>query len=398
MSRAFSKAKEFRRFLFLMGLTVLAFSYAMFQGGFVSWFLIYSFFPIAFYAFMLFFYPLCIKGERTFSKQEFLFQEQVRVQITLSRKNRFPLFYMVAEEMISSSSLLSEQQIKKVLVPGFKKKLAFSYEISQMPRGEHHFTGIRVKTGDLFGLIEKEKQIPIENKIVVYPSFEELQYRPISGSAGQGSAMTARAYQNQDTSMSVGIRSYQPGDRLSLINWKATAKRNSLMTKEFEQYRSHDVMIVMDCTPSAQFETVVSFTASAIKGIIRSGVQVGLLTASDNGRSFAIRGGEGQEQQLFYHLATIKEAGTISFAKVLENETAFIQQSRTLLLVTVQLTEKVIERARYYSSQGQFVIVFLAAGSQNDLEHKLVQQERGIKVCMVHTGQFAKAFSEVSRA
>lgn len=399
MSRAFLKTKEFRRFLFLIGLTVLAFSYAMFQGGFVSWFLFYSFLPFAFYAFILFFYPLVLKGKRTFSKQEFLFHEPVRTQITLSRKHRFPLFYIIVEEVISNSPLFSEQQMKRALVPGFKRELTFSYEISHMPRGEHHFTGIRVKTSDLFGLIEKEKQIPIENKIVVYPPFEELQYRPISGSSGQGSAMrAARVYQNEDTSISVGIRSYQPGDRLSLINWKATAKRNSLMTKEFEQHRSHDVMIVMDCTPSAQFETVVSFTASAVKGIIRSGAQVGLLTTGDEGRSFRVQGGAGHEQQLFYHLAAVKAANTVSFASFLENERALVQKSSTLLLVTSQLTEKVTERARYYSSQGQSVIVFLVDGSETNSERRLVGRENGIKVCLVQQGQFAKAFSEVSSA
>ncbi|WP_050180041.1 DUF58 domain-containing protein [Domibacillus robiginosus] len=399
MSKAFSKTKEFRRFLLLIALTVLAFSYAMFQGGFVSWFLFYSFLPAAFYAFILFFYPLSLKGKRTFSKQEFLFDEQVRIQITLLRKNRFPLFYIVAEEMIENSPLLSEQQRKRALVPGFKKEFTFDYEISRMPRGEHHFTGIRVKTGDLFGFIEKEKQIPIENKIVVYPSFEELQYRPLSGSAAYGSAARARrGYQNEDMSMSVGIRSYQPGDRLSLINWKATAKRNSLMTKEFEQHQSHNIMIVMDCTPSAQFETVVSFTASAIKGIIPSGAQVGLLTADDDRRHFGVRGGEKHEQQLFYHLATIKETSTVSFASILENEAAIIQQSSTLLLVTSQLTEGALERARYYSSQGQSVIVFLADGSQATSESRPAQQWGGISVCIVRKGQFAKAFSEVSSA
>lgn len=398
MSRAFLKWKEFHRFLFLIGLMVTAFSYAMFQGGFVSWFLFYSFLPIALYAVMLFFYPLSFHGERVVSKQKVSFHEQVHIEITLSRKNRFPLFTIIAEEVISSSPLPSEQQMKKALVPGWKKTLAFNYEISRMPRGEYHFTGIRVKTSDLFGLIEKEKQIPIEDKIVVYPFFEELRYRPISGSAGQGSARRAkRADQNEDTPMSVGIRSYQPGDRLSLINWKATAKRNSLMTKEFEQPQSHDVMIVMDCMPSAQFETVVSFTASAVKGIIRSGAQVGLLTASNEIRRFAIRGGEGHEQQIFHHLAIINEANTAALANVLENQTAFIQQGGTLLLVTAQLGEKVMERARYFSSQGQSVIVFFVAGSQTHSEHKLVQQSRGIKICMVQEGQFAKAFLEVGR-
>ena len=50
--------------------------------------------------------------------------------------------------------------------------------------------------------------------------------------------------------MVVGIREYQPGDRLSWINWKASAKRNGMVTKEFETGQSTDVLLVMDSTPS----------------------------------------------------------------------------------------------------------------------------------------------------
>lgn len=397
MSKVQVKTKELLRFLLLIGLALLAFSYAMFQGGFVSWFLFFSFLPPALYAISLFLYSFSYHGERTFSKDTFLFHEPVRMHVALYRESRFPLFYLIAAEQLQHSSLLSDPQTKTVLSPGFKKKLTFTYEIDQMPRGEHHFTGIRLKTGDLFGLIVKEQQIPVENKIVVYPPLEDIQYRPPASSGDHGAAMTtASSYQHRDSSMAVGIRSYQPGDRLSLINWKATAKRSSLMTKEFEQHQSHDVMMVMDCTPSPQFEEAVSFTASAVKGIIRSGAQVGLLTVSDKRRYFQTDSSAGHEQQLFHHLATIQESGTASFAAVLEKEAAILQQNSTLLLVTTQLTKEAAERVRFYSGQGQSVAVFVVAGETAPATEQ-IHQPYGINVCVVQKGQFARAFAEVSR-
>ncbi|MCP3763530.1 DUF58 domain-containing protein [Domibacillus sp. A3M-37] len=398
MNKAFLKMKESGGFIFLIGLTILAFSYAMFQGGFVSWFLFYSSLPFIIYAFSLFFYPLSCTAERMLSKQEFIFNESVRIQLTVVRKSRFPLFYMILEEQAEESFTLKEKQQQKILLlPGFKKTLQFEYEIDQLPRGEHHFTGIRMKTGDLFGFIEKEKLIPLENKIVVYPLYEELSYRPFAGQVDQGTAITnRRVYRDQDMAMSVGIRNYLPGDRLSLINWKATAKRNDLMTKEFEQHRSHDLMIVMDCTPAPQFETVVSFTASAIRGMIRTGTQVGLLTVSDERRSFTIRGGDVQGQRLFYHLAKIKDKSAVSFARVLEKETFLAQQGRTLMLVTSQLTEEVVERARYYSRRSQSVIIFLINGKQGAGPDIRITAATGIQIRVVQEGQFGKTFSEVN--
>ena len=112
--------------------------------------------------------------------------------------------------------------------------------------------------------------------------------------------MTAsRERVQRDTSMAVGVRDYQPGDRFSWINWKASAKRNEIMTKEFEQRQSHDVFVVMDCAPDKHFEAIVSFTASLLRAVLKKGAQTGLLTVSDERASFRIEGGESNCSSCF---------------------------------------------------------------------------------------------------
>ena len=63
-------------------------------------------------------------------------------------------------------------------------------------------------------------------------------------------ALSANINLVKDSTISVGVRDYKPGDRFSWIDWKATARTNNIMTKEFEQQRSHNIMIFMDRTPS----------------------------------------------------------------------------------------------------------------------------------------------------
>ena len=45
---------------------------------------------------------------------------------------------------------------KVILFPGLKRNISFQYAIDTIPRGEHTFSSVRVKTGDLFGMMEKE--------------------------------------------------------------------------------------------------------------------------------------------------------------------------------------------------------------------------------------------------
>ena len=52
------KVKIFTKGIYPFILLIATFMFAMFQGGFVSWFLFYTFLPFVLYSFVLFFYPL----------------------------------------------------------------------------------------------------------------------------------------------------------------------------------------------------------------------------------------------------------------------------------------------------------------------------------------------------
>jgi uncharacterized protein (DUF58 family) len=387
----------------LLLLILLTFSYAMFQGGFVSWFLFYSFLPFALYALALSFYSLKdFEAERVFVKTEYHAGETVKIRVNLTRAKAFPLFYMVIEDC--SDKPLSYARRKKIaktfIFPGFRKEISFRYLIEEIPRGEHFFRTIRIKTGDPLGLIEKEKILPLENKILVYPAYEELIYRPLENHYDQGMTASKNRVQ-RDTSMAIGIREYQPGDRFSWINWKATAKRNEIMTKEFEQRQSHDVYIMMDCAPDPRFEVIVSFTASMIRAILRKGAQAGLLTSGKERGAFPIRGGESQLLELFYHLAKVKDDSPVTIDRVVEAERFLIQQNVTLMFVTARLTKPFIEKAGFYAERKTSCILFLIknageTATRQELSLKAAANARGMKVFFVQDGQFQDAFSEVS--
>ncbi|MEC3421551.1 DUF58 domain-containing protein, partial [Bacillus cereus] len=71
---------------------VLTFVYAMFQGGFVSWFLFYSTIPIALYSLLLPFYALWDAEVRRITNQNgYVVGEQFISTITIKRKFPFPL-------------------------------------------------------------------------------------------------------------------------------------------------------------------------------------------------------------------------------------------------------------------------------------------------------------------
>lgn len=93
------------KFIGLIGLVAASFSFAMFQGGFVSWFLFGSFLPIAFYSILLNFYPIKrISIKRVLDKTEYVNGEMVSVKIHITLPYRIPLVYLFIKDEVSERS------------------------------------------------------------------------------------------------------------------------------------------------------------------------------------------------------------------------------------------------------------------------------------------------------
>lgn len=405
MKSLFRKLLKVWKLLVLFLLILLTYSYAMFQGGFVSWFLFYSFLPFALFALMVAIYPLkSYTAERKFLKNEYNAGESLKVTVLIRRKSTFPLLFIVVEDCLNGKLQNSQKGLSKgktILFPGLKKEMVWEYEIDTLPRGEHLLQAIRIKTGDLLGLYEKEKFISVEDKIIVYPSFEDIIYRPYENQYEQGMTSSRERVQ-RDTSMAIGIREYQPGDRFSWINWKASAKRNEIMTKEFEQRQSHDVFLLLDCSPNNRFEAMVSFTASLTRAILRKGAQVGFLACADERMAIPISGGENQQLLIFYQLAKINDESSVSFDRVIKTESTAWMQSSILMLITSQLSSQLIDTAGILTSNRRAVTIFLVKNekeslTKGELALKAAANARGLRIVLVQDGHFAAAFrSEVA--
>ncbi|KEZ49514.1 DUF58 domain-containing protein [Metabacillus indicus] len=404
MKSFFLKIRYVWKLVSLLFFTAVTFAYAMFQGGFVSWFLFYSFMPISLYSLLVALCPLrTFEVTRAINQEQFSVGEKLIGTITIERAFPFPLFYLVVEDVLPEklSKLMEMQEPKKLLYPWFKKKIIMSYELSRMPRGEHRFTQVRVRTGDLFGLIDKEVTFDAENYFLVYPHSVDLSYRQNEKQFEQGAA-SSKAKFWQDTTMAIGIRDYQPGDRFSWIDWKSTARRDRIMTKEFEQMQSHDVVVMMDRTPSDVFEEIVTFSASLAKSIIKSGAKLGFVSIGSEKSIFSIGETEQHLQQIYYHLAkTDCDSGT-SFAEIAETELPVWQsKNATPLLVTSALSLDLVRKLERLGSRSHATLVFLVKkeGERITSEEKVMMDrliKRKIITKAVGAGRFEEAFKEVS--
>ncbi|MGG2015212.1 DUF58 domain-containing protein [Bacillus sp. S10(2024)] len=404
MKRVLGTVYHVAKLLLIPLCLVLTFVYAMLQGGFVSWFLFYSTIPFWLYSLLLPFFALRdVEVSRITNQKEYMAGEVFISTITIKRKLPFPILYLVVEDELPPhfTSCTQTKANKTILFPGLKRTFSFQYAIDTIPRGEHTFSSVRIKTGDLFGITEKETTFSVSDTFLVYPRYVDIKYRQLENHFEQG-ALSANIYLAKDSTVSVGVRDYIPGDRFSWIDWKTTARTNNIMTKEFEEQRSNNVMIFMDRTPSPLFELVVSFTASVVKAVLKQNSPASFVSVGKERTIFPLDNGDIQLQQIFFHLAKVQADSIFPFSQCVEMELRKMYQPITIFLVTSDLSPDIQKAADCAATKNRKLMVFVVKEKANQLSHRELRiletlQKRKIIVKVVYENQYTNAFFEVNK-
>ncbi|MGE7768396.1 DUF58 domain-containing protein [Peribacillus sp. NPDC096540] len=397
MRNLISILKENMSVIGLLLLMAISFSFAMFQGGFVSWFIFYTFLPFAVYSTILLFYPINnMIVERKVSKRECRAGDSVEIALTVTRKNRLPLLYMMVEEELPKGLVNWGMQRKTLVFPGFRHTFSMTYTLDNLPRGEHEFQTIRFRIGDFFGIFEKEATFNSPLKITVFPSYHELTYRDLELVFNQGQVGSTKKTQREHSVVS-GVREYQPGDQLSWINWKATARTSEIMTKEFEVQKNRDVFILLDNQESLFFEEAIVMTASFVHAMLKKGIEMGF--ASTGSRQILPTGGGGsQKRKIFYRLAKEKPSRLIAWDGSIRKE--ILPVNAALIFVVSELTLEKVELLRAFrANQGVMLFCVKNPADFTDEEKKSrsAALSQGIKVCFLKQGHLQHDRPEVMK-
>ncbi|SDJ52404.1 DUF58 domain-containing protein [Salimicrobium halophilum] len=406
------------KFLFLILLFAILFSYAMFQGGFVSWFLFYAFLPFLIYMTALLLYPLSDwKVTRRPSKRLVEAGDSVVIELEAHRSFPFPLYYMTIEEsfpdtlqredrarekFVSWDEPVVERTMKQVLFPWFQKTFRLRYRLEHVPRGDHHFGSVRVRTGDFFGFVRKEWEIDSEGQFLVYPSKRKVSFSLHSRAFEQG-ATASRSFKEKQSNMVAGLREYAPGDRMSWVDWKATARKNKMMTKEFEQEKSSESFLILNGItnegPSVKFEGAIEFAYSLLHTLSRQSQDLSFLSIGNERRLVPAIHSERQREMIRYHLAKLQPDETGDFPKEIAKEHTSLPKQAVLMIVSATFDSGIKEsllRLAPYCKQLLFFVV--TPEEEWTFENQKLAKElrdRGVYVKALTEKEWAHAEMEV---
>ncbi|MEO7308303.1 MAG: DUF58 domain-containing protein [Ferruginibacter sp.] len=128
-----------------------------------------------------------------------------------------------------------------------REQKSILYKLRPVTRGEYHFGRIIIYVRSLLGLVMRRHNIEAEEVVPVYPSFLQMRkYELLSQTTIQAEHGNKRMRKIGHSMEFEQIKEYVRGDDVRSVNWKATARKGSLMVNNYTDEKSQQVYCIID--------------------------------------------------------------------------------------------------------------------------------------------------------
>ena len=121
------------------------------------------------------------------------------------------------------------------------------YDLVPKSRGEYHFGYLHVFCSSILGLVARRYSFNHAKMVATYPSFKQLKSFDLITLSNYAQSYGLKQVRRLGHTMEFEqIKEYVLGDDFRTINWKATAKRNSLMVNQYQEEKSQPIYSIID--------------------------------------------------------------------------------------------------------------------------------------------------------
>ena len=312
--------------------------------------------------------------------------EKIEVCLKITNRGWLPLPWVRIHEGLPVA-LSGPDSFQSVISLGPSSETRLEYSINARKRGYYSIGPMFISSGDILGLGSSLRfEGGIEN-LTVYPKIVPLTAIPIPSSSPQG---TLRHTQPifEDPTRVMGKRDYVAGDSLRRVDWKSTATTGRMQVKIFEPSIALETVIFLNLKAedyhyraridSTEFAIVVA--ASISKWVVDKGQSVGL---SVNGvdpvmddrtpRFVPSRKGKGHLMRILETLARVEVSDELpAFSKVIQSQRYHLSWGTTLIVITSQVEDDLLDELYQARRAGQNVIIVLAGYvvASQEIQHR----------------------------
>jgi len=166
------------------------------------------------------------------------------VELQLKNKYPFNAFISVIDEL--PEQFQERNWIRRVTVDR-GQEATIPYQLTPVSRGEYRFYDINAYVHGPLRLVKRRYIFPAEKTVKVYPSYIQMRRYQLLAVSNRLQEAGVKSIRKIGHSLEFEqIKEYVRGDDYRTINWKATARKDSLMVNNFTDERSQQIYCLVN--------------------------------------------------------------------------------------------------------------------------------------------------------
>ncbi len=187
--------------------------------------------------------PRHLQGRRLL-EERFSVGREHPVLITLVNTGAHRILCQIFDAIPPTFTRHGERE-QTVIIPPFSQE-TLSYSVLPSLRGTFEFGQIHMKYASRLGLLWIQKVDGRREAVKVYPDLKRIRRMQIKHSKGQGAGELQKRLMGLEGTQFVGLRTYHTGDDIRKMDWKATARMETPVTRIFSYEVEQPILVLLD--------------------------------------------------------------------------------------------------------------------------------------------------------
>lgn len=249
------------------------------------------------------------------------------------------------------------------------QKVRIYEEIECKNRGAFHWGRILLRTGDIFGIFTRSWAGGDEQTLTVLP-----QIYDIGEDLGE---LFGRKYGEIPSSMHparrgssfLGVKRYDVSDGISRIHWKASARSERLLVKQFQEQKMSEFTILINLNekdyagkgPDSSSEKAITLAASLASVGTRKGHGVGLKVYGQETMSIPVGYGKGHFSLMLKSLVKAQSGENMSAAELIGDDIRMLSKNGCPFVIVGNVESELASNLIRLNSRGQRIVLLVLA-------------------------------------
>jgi len=267
--------------------------------------------------------------------------DTLEIEAIIKNKSFFPVFNLSLEDSLDCASISEKHKFIFIDCLGAKSTLSIKYRCLCLKRGKYTVGSFVVYFFDPFGLFFFKKTFRVYSDVYVYPKTFRIKKFPALAKGILPWFGIETTWVSGDEDEFFGVREYKQGDPIKMIHWFSSARKNSLMVKQFQRQSYFRATIIFNLEKSKNFgegkesiaEYIIKIAASVVKYLLSQNVSVEVIAHTQELVHIPFNKGGEHFDNIMKFFTIAQAESKVSINEIFQEYSPYITDDSSLIVI-----------------------------------------------------------------